>query len=567
MPMKLRDMTRPVPRVREKGVGSVRWQKPVWRDYLPPCNQACPAGENIQGWLSHAQAGDYEKAWQTLTEDNLMPAVHGRACYHPCESHCNRGELDDAVSIHAVERFLGDQATAAGWVFEQKPATGKRVLVIGAGPAGLACAGHLARMGHEVEIRDAAASPGGMLAHGIPAWRLPRETVQKDVERITAMRGVTLRCGVKVTDVRAAQAEGGFDAVFVGVGAGLANHLHLSADDGSRILDATTLLGDVSQNQKPALGRVVAVVGGGNVAMDAARAAQRLGAKETVLIFRYDQAHMEALPAEAQEAFAEGVKIRWLSVVDHFGADGLIVEEVTMNPDGSVTPTGKTTQLAADSLVMAVGEHSDLSLFSTVPDVVIQPDDTVKVSAETMMTDHAGIFAGGDCVGGARTMTTATGHGKRAARAIDAYLAGKTWVHPEKHPVVTFDMLNLPDYCSAPRSQQPERALSDRAGFDEVTGGLDEKTARYEAGRCLSCGNCFECDNCYAACPAQAITRIGKGHGYSVSSDLCTGCAACVEQCPCHAIEMTPDPAAEAGADVKGNLGEPVVPAGFRVRA
>jgi formate dehydrogenase beta subunit len=563
MSLKLSDLTQVLQETTRRGIGSQRWQRPIYKDFLPPCNYTCPAGENIQAWLAHAQAGEYETAWRALVVDNPLPATHGRACYHPCESGCNRSDLDSPVQIHSVERFLGDMAEENGWTVPVPlPPSGKKVLVVGAGPAGLSCTWHLARMGHQVEIRDAAREPGGMMAHGIPAYRLPRDILDKEIARITQMPGVTLKCNSPVANIAAAKADGGFDAVFCGVGAQIGNHLDIPTTDGRKMIDGITLLDEVNHGARPNLGRVV-VVGGGNVAMDAARTAKRLGAQEALVIYRKDQAHMKALPSEQDEAEIEGAKIRWLGVVDHFGADGIVVETVTMAADGSMVPTGETETLEADAVVLAVGQHSDLSLLSDLPDVQLTAQGAVGVDA-LLMTGEDGIFAGGDCIGGARTMTTATGHGKLAARAIDAWLAGGTFQRPAANPIVTFDMLHLSDFLDAPASVQPAAAAQDRHGFDEVEQGLSEKQARYEAQRCLSCGNCFECDNCYAACPEQAITRLGPGQGYAVSADLCTGCAACFEQCPCHAIEMEPEP---TGTGLPtGSLEEPLAPSGFKVR-
>lgn len=563
MPLKQSDMSQELQVTTRKGVGSQRWQRPLYVDSLPPCNHACPAGENIQAWLSHAQAGEYEAAWQTLVESNPLPATHGRACYHPCESGCNRAQLDAPVAIHAVERFLGDLAVEKKWRVPVQPATGKKVLVIGAGPGGLSCANHLARFGHEVEIRDANPDPGGMMAYGIPDYRLPRADLQKEIRGILAMPGVTLVCGHRVEDVSAAQQQGGFDAVFVAVGAHQANHVDIPSTDGKKLIDAVSLLEEVKEDKAPRLGRVVAIVGGGNVAMDAARTAKRLGVEEAVLVFRRDKAHLAAHAYEAAEAFAEGVKIKWLSTVETFGADGIVIEQVEMNPDGSVTPTGKTERLAADSVVLAVGQHSDLAPLSGVDGVTFGEHGTVNVDKQMMM-GHPGVFAGGDVIGGACTMTTAVGHGKRAAHNIDAWLRREVYRKPDSSPLVTFEMLHIPGYLEAPRSEPGEIPVGQREGFGEVTAGFDEPTARYEAQRCLSCGNCFECDNCYAACPEQAITPRGRGLGYAVDLDLCSGCAACFEQCPCHAIKMVPEPGGQPLP--VGSLGEPLAPSRFKVR-
>src|SRR5271157_969575 len=358
--------------------------------------------------------------------------------------------------------------------------TGRRVLIVGAGPAGLSCAYHLARLGHDVEVREATEEPGGMMRWGIPAYRLPRDIVRDEIARVTAM-GVTITCGRKVDDVLAEKQKGGFDAVFLAVGAQASNRLDIPAADGRRLIDGVTLLEEAARGQTPRLGRVVGVIGGGNTAMDVARVAKRLGAEEAVLIFRYDQPNMEALPGEAKEAFAEGVKIRWLSVASRFGANGVTVEAVEMGPDGSTIPTGKFETLPADSLVLAVGQHGELDFLRGVPGVAIGPNDVVTVD-DQFMTGHRGLFAGGDMVGGARTMTAAVGMGKRAARAIAAYLDGARHERPPKHPPIGFEMLDLPVYLESHRHAQPELPLAVRASFTEVVQGLSEQEARNEAG-------------------------------------------------------------------------------------
>ena len=538
------DFTPVIDLLREKGAGPVRTQRPVYVDLLPPCNNACPAGENVQAWLDLAQAGKYREAWETILRDNPLPSVHGRVCYHPCETHCNRGQLDSAVSIHAVERFLGDLAAEQGWIPPvAAPASGKRVLVVGAGPSGLSAAYHLARLGHGVEIRDAGPMPGGMLHFGIPAYRLPRADLMKEVRRIEAM-GVKIILDHKVEDLLAEQAEGRFDAVFVAIGAQIGKRIDVPARDAARVVDAITLLRQVETGEAPRLGRRVIVYGGGNTAMDAARTARRLGAEEALIVYRRDRAHMPAHAFEADEALSEGIKIRWLSTIKDIDAGELTVERMRLDEQGWPQPTGLLETLSADSVVLALGQQTDSGFLRSAPGVAFAPDGTVIVDAG-MMTGRPGIFAGGDMAPGERTVTAAVGHGKKAARHVDAWLRGQPRQALAKHPVAGFDQLNLPIYADAPASVQRELPAQERLaqGFVETTAGLSDAEARYEARRCLSCGNCFECDQCYAACPEQAIVKLGPGRRYRFDYDLCTGCAVCFEQCPCHAIEMIAEPA------------------------
>ena len=536
------DLTPLVDLLATPGTGPTRSHRPLYVDLLPPCNHACPAGENIQGWLELARSGHWYEAWLTLTRDNPLPAVHGRVCYHPCEEHCNRGELDSAVSIHAVERYLGDRAALEGWVLPvDAPPTGKCVLVVGAGPSGLSAAYHLARLGHAVEVRDAGPLPGGMLHFGIPAYRLPREDLLKEVRRIEAM-GVRIVLNHKVEDLIAEKADGRFDAAFVAIGAHLSRRVEIPARDAPRVLDAVSFLRGVGAGEPPRLGRRVVIYGGGNTAMDAARTARRLGVEETLIVYHRDRAHMAAHAFEADEALEEGIKIKWLTSIKEIAGSDLTVETMELDSKGQPQPTGRFETLSADAVVLALGQQTDSAFLKKIPGAVFLPDGTISVSA-SMMTGHPGIFAGGDAVPSARTVTAAVGHGKKAARHIDAWLRGGAYEPAPKHSVVPFDLLHLPVYSDAARSEQPALPLSRRVdGFAEVLAGLAEHEASFEAQRCLSCGNCFECDQCYAACPEQAIEKLGPGHRYRYLYDRCTGCAVCFHACPCHAIEMIPEP-------------------------
>jgi len=540
--VKLDDMTPVVDLTHGKGTGPVRAQRPVYLDLLPPCNNACPAGENIQAWLELAQAGKYREAWETLVRDNPMPAVHGRVCYHPCESSCNRRELDAPVSIHVVERFLGDLANENGWPFKiDAEPTGKRILVVGAGPSGLSAAYHLARLGHTVEIHDAGPLPGGMLHFGIPAYRLPRAELMREIDRIEAM-GVRFVLNHKVEDLLAEKAAGSFDAVFIAIGAGAGKHVDIPARDAVRVFDAVSLLRDMESVDPPRLGRRVIVYGGGNTAMDAARTVRRLGADEALIVYRRDREHMPAHAFEADEAMEEGIKIKWLTSIKEISGEQLTVEIMELDTQGRPHATGKFETLQADAVVLALGQETESGFLRKVPGIQLLADGVVKVGPD-MRTGYPGIFAGGDMIAGERTVTVSVGHGKRAARHIDAWLRGERYLDHVKHQVVNFGMLNLPVYSDAEPTAQHALSLAERVtGFEEVVAGLSPKDARREAQRCLSCGNCFECDSCYAACPEEAIVKLGPGKRYLYDYAKCTGCAVCFEQCPCHAIELIPEP-------------------------
>jgi NADPH-dependent glutamate synthase beta subunit-like oxidoreductase len=525
----------------QPGSGPVRRERPVYVDLLPPCNDACPAGENIQGYLARVQAGQYEEAWRMLVADNPFPAIHGRVCYHPCETSCNRKYLDSAVSIHAVERFLGDLALERQWRFDPPAVqTGRRVLVIGAGPSGLSAACHLARLGHEVEVRDAGAEPGGMMRYGIPAYRLPREVLDGEVERLRAL-GVDFVPDHRVTDLEAERRSGRFDAVFVAVGAHLSKRVDIPAMDAGPMLDAVSFLRGVASGERPVVGRRVAVYGGGNTAMDAARTARRLGAEEAIIVYRRTREQMPAHEEEAEDAEREGVRMNWLRTIKAFEGEQLQVEVMDLDETGFPQPTGRFETLPADSVILALGQETDTGFLHSVPGVEFEADGTVKV-ARSLMTGAAGVFAGGDMVPAERTVTVGVGHGKRAAREIDAWMQGGSSDRGVRHPLAPFESLHLWFFGDAAPRPQPELEPGHRVeDFSEVVGGLQTGDALFESHRCLSCGNCCECDGCLGACPEDAVIKLGPGRRYRFDYDRCTGCQACFEQCPVHSIEMIPD--------------------------
>ena len=414
--------------------GPVRERRPVYVDLLPPCNAGCPAGENIQAWLAHTMAGRHEQAWLQLVADNPFPAIHGRVCYHPCESVCNRADLDSAVSIHSVERFLGDLALEQGWQFDPPPSrSGKRVLVIGAGPCGLSAAYHLSRLGHEVEIRDSGEETGGMMRYGIPAYRLPRDVLTGELDRIAAM-GVLVTCGHKVEDLVAEREEGAFDAVFVAVGAHLSKRVDIPARDAGRIVDAVSFLRSVASGERPVIGRRVAVYGGGNTAMDAARVARRMGADEALIVYRRTREQMPAHLDEAEDAEREGVRIHWLRTIATFEGPALQVELMELNESGYPQPTGRFETLAADTVILALGQESDTAFLRRVPGVEFERDGTVQVST-SLQTGSPGLFAGGDMVPSEQTVTVGVGHGiARAGTSTD--IASPAFGQASNQPLV-----------------------------------------------------------------------------------------------------------------------------------
>jgi len=383
-----------------------------------------------------------------------------------------------------------------------------------------------------------------MMRYGIPRYRLPREVLDAEVQRIVDL-GVHIESDYPVTDLQQEIDAGGFDAVFLAVGAQVGKRAYVPAGEAARILDAVTLLhsveeGGVEEGDQPLLGRRVVVYGGGNTAMDAARTAKRLGATDAIVVYRRTRERMPAHDEEVRDAVDEGVEMKWLSTIKHVDPESLLIEKMELDESGFPQPTGEFERLEADSVVLALGQDTDLSLLRNVDGIVV--DDGVVQVGRDMMTGRPGVFAGGDMVPADRTATVAIGHGKKAARHIDAWLRGTAYSTAPKHALADISRLHARFYSDAPHAVRPQLEVARRTStFDEVTQPLDEGTALFEARRCMSCGNCFECDNCYGVCPDTAVIKLGEGQRYAFDYDYCKGCGICAVECPAGAIEMQPE--------------------------
>jgi len=549
--------------------GTWRYLTPAYLNKLAPCNESCPAGEDVEAAMVLAGQEDYLGAWEKITQENPLPRVCGRVCFHPCEAACNRKEFDEATSINALERFVGDQAFQSG-KRPPPPQEKKRekVAIIGSGPAGLSCAYHLSSLGYGVTLFEAQPKLGGVLRYGIPSYRLPKDILDQEIDNILSL-GVEAKTGVRVgKDVRWAELKN-FDAVFVAAGAWKSLPLKVPGEDAKGVMSGLEFLQRVNSGQPVDPGQRVAIIGGGNTAMDAARSALRLGAKP-LIIYRRTREEMPAWEEEVSETGEESIEFIFLSspvkiVTENGKVKGVECIKNLLGPigkDGRREPRpieGSNFTLPVDAVISAIGETPD---FSFLPEELRQYTGSLPVD-ETGATGVKGVFAGGDIIAQPRTVAYAIGSGKKAAMAVDATLRGKNAVEglrsarwgekgslsmarykkggtdgiaPE---VIPFSALNTAYFKRQVRKRKEKLPLSRRtSGFSEVNLGLSPDSALYEAKRCFNCGVCNLCHNCFIYCPDLAISARPDKQGYDINYDYCKGCCICVEECPRGAISV-----------------------------
>jgi len=529
--------------------------EPYYEEKAPPCNLSCPAGTDIVEFIHLIAQGRYQEGWELILKTNPFPGICGRVCPHPCETQCNRADFGGRLNVHMLERFLADtnfdRSLKSKYLEDRK---NQSVGIIGAGPAGLSCAYHLARRGYNVTVYESLPEPGGMMRVGIPDYRLPKEVLKHEIDHILSY-GVTLKCNTRIgEDVSFAELRDKHNAVFIATGFHLSRKLGAEGQDLADVIPGIEVLRKVAFKENIEVGDRIVVVGGGNTAMDVARSVLRMGSKPRV-VYRRSREEMPAIAEEIDDLLAEGIEIDFLTqpVKVHGDAKGKIVklECVRMalgEPDESgrrrpVPQEGSNFDIEADMVITAIGETPDLSYLS----------DDVKAESWAVLVDEYGrtnipdVFAGGDTATGDGTVTHAVGHGRQTAIAIDAFLKGeeppaceniKQTLHGESTHQVTIDEINLEYFPLVDRLEPTGTPVPERVkNFEEIYSGFDEARALEEAQRCFSCGTCPECDNCLVFCPDAAVTRDPNG-GYKINYDFCKGCGICVSECPRNAISI-----------------------------
>jgi NADPH-dependent glutamate synthase beta subunit-like oxidoreductase len=543
--------------------GNWRSIRPVYRDKLPPCNNACGTNEKIQGYLDLVKRGKYLDAYALIKEDMPFPSVTGRVCYHPCETACNRGQYDEAISIRAVERFLGDlgQALQRDVVKPGKP-NGKKVAVVGSGPAGHSAAYQLARLGYKVTILEKSPKAGGLNRGGIPDWVLPQNVLDREIERLIEL-GIAIKTNTEVgKDVSWDSLKKDYDAVVLAVGLTEPNSVRAEGENKQGVIYGLPFLRDIGMGtSKVKLGARVAVIGGGNTAIDCAREALRQGAVEvTMITVEGNPKEMPCVPEDLHDMLEEGVELIHGKAVTAVLGNGK-VETLQLHPakfSGAINASPITInkdvaaeKFAVDNVIIAVGQHASLAW---LPAEFKTERGSIKIDRFGRL-GNTNFFAAGDIVqlgsGQPLMVVNAVGDGKRVAFNLDKALRGET-LEPRKiaiDVIVDLNRMNMTYFPHFPRVQQGMLNPTTRKKTqDEVILAFTEEQAVEEAGRCFSCGTCNACDNCYLVCPEPCIARSDRSNGlYKILVDYCKGCRVCIEECPTGCLEGVPELDFDAG--------------------
>jgi 2-oxoacid:acceptor oxidoreductase delta subunit (pyruvate/2-ketoisovalerate family) len=548
--------------------GAWRAQRPFYEDKTPPCRAACPVGNDIVAFIQKITQGDFERAWELIKEENPFPGICGRVCFHPCESKCNRGQFDEPIAIHALERFVSDVASNRNKKVEKILGVKKeKIAIIGSGPAGMSCAYHLAKLRYDVTVFESSSSAGGMLRTGIPSYRLPKDVLDKEISNIEAL-GVEIRTGIPFGEDLKLEGLKDYQAIFIATGAHRSRGLHIPGEKKKGVLSGLDLLRKINLGKKIRLGDKIAIIGGGNTAIDVARSALRMGKKATIL-YRRSKEEMPAFEDEIKEAMEEGVKIRYLvnpiriqQKNDMKRLECLRMELGEKDESGRRRPVpipNSNFFIEADSVIIAAGEEIEVAFLPKG----IEKREGIVLTQKDGSTGIKGIFAGGDLTSTQRTVAHAIGSGKKAALAMDCYLKDKDseeairqiligegpsisifkYLHPGERPmnphVVTFEEMNMDYFEPLKRHWESKGLVKKRIkGFGEVTSPFTESIALEEAERCFSCGTCNECENCYVFCPDASVIKTEEILSHQVDYDFCKGCGICFSECPRGAISL-----------------------------
>lgn len=525
--------------------GSWRIFRPIYLDKMPPCNDACPAFEKIQGYMELVKQKRFAEGYNLILEDNPFPSITGRVCYHPCESACNRKEYDEPLGIQGVERFLGDYGLKKFKYKKPKTENKKgKIAIVGSGPAGLTAAYYLQEKGYSVTIFEHFPLPGGMLRYGIPEYRLPKTVLNQEIKKVESL-GVKIKTNQTLgKDFSLDDLRREYNAVLLAIGAHKSRRLGIPGDSHKWVIQGLDFLRRVNNGIRPRIGKDVLVIGGGNTAIDAARCARRIGASVRIL-YRRTRPEMPAISEEVEAALKEGVSIEYLiAPVSLKKVKKVKLECVRMRlgePDESgrrkpIPIKNSNFYIDCDSVITAIGEAVDLSCLES-SQLPITDGETVSAD-EWGRTSIEALFSAGDCVTGPLTVVEAIGQGKRVSMAIDAFLSKTDLpIWKKEAELAKFANLNADYFEKEARRKNPELELAQRKrNFQEVYKGYDEKLVVSEAARCFSCGVCNKCDNCFVFCPDLSVLKTQKG--YEFDYDFCKGCGVCAQECPRYAISM-----------------------------